>query len=73
MKTPKTTDAQNQLVLNRLQSGRTITHWEALVELRIARLAARIHELRKQGWPIETHRDPTGQYAIYRLAKEDAA
>ena len=48
------TKSQNQLILDYLQEGKTITSLEALNKFGCARLASRISELRKQGVNIET-------------------
>lgn len=51
-----TTDAskkpQCRKLLSHLQSGRSITHIEALSEYGIARLAARVNDLRNAGYAI---------------------
>lgn len=43
---------QIQRILNYLEAGNTITTLNAFNELGITRLAARIHELKRQGHPI---------------------
>lgn len=53
-----------------LRSGRSITPLEALGLYGVFRLAARIKELREQGWDIsnEIRRDPNGKiYSTYSL------
>lgn len=54
-----------------LKSGKTITQLEAIGLYSLFRLAARIHDLKAQGWDITTDikRDHNGsEYAEYRLA-----
>lgn len=46
--------AQTDRILTRLKDGGTITAAEAVRELRCYRLAARIKELREDGWNIKT-------------------
>lgn len=56
-----------------LNAGRSITPLEALGLYGVFRLAARIKELREQGWDIltEIKRDPNGKtYATYALDAE---
>jgi len=43
---------QIQRILNYLEAGNTITTLNAFNELGITRLAARVHELKRQGHPI---------------------
>ena len=43
---------QIQRILNHLEAGNTITTLNAFNELGITRLAARIHELKRQGYLI---------------------
>jgi hypothetical protein len=45
---------QNMQILEHLKSGRQITPIDALNSYGCMRLAARIHELRLEGWPIHT-------------------
>lgn len=59
-------------IKDHLRSGRTISPLEALGLYGVFRLAARIKELRDQGWDIETEnrRDPNGKkYAVYKKAE----
>ena len=54
---------QIQRILNHLESGKTITTLNAFNELGITRLAARIHELKRQGHPINKKTIPvTNRY-----------
>lgn len=48
------TVAQCDDILAHLQSGRPITQLDALRMYGVGRLAARIHELRKKGHPIQS-------------------
>lgn len=60
------------LLKDHLRSGKTITQLEAIGLYSLFRLAARVHELKAQGWNITTtmKRDHNGsEYAEYRLAK----
>ena len=49
-------ESQNQQVLAYLRTGRVITPLEALEQFGCFRLAARIYDLRKRGWPIHCDR-----------------
>ena len=57
--------SQNENILTRLQTGRTLSPIEALIDFRCFRLAARINELRNAGHDIVTHKD--NDYAVYSL------
>jgi hypothetical protein len=46
---------QRQFILNWLEKGRSITPIQALSYWGCFRLGARIHELRRMGYMIETH------------------
>lgn len=48
--------SQDRQVLATLRQGRTLTALGALQQFGCLRLAACIHRLRQQGWPIEGHR-----------------
>lgn len=69
--TPKArTDTQAGQILAYLQRGGWLTSLEALDLFGCFRLAARIGELRKQGYPIQTHRKTTAggaRVALYSL------
>lgn len=56
-----------------LRAGRKLSSWEAIQEWRITRLAAIIHNLKKEGMSIikESRRNPdTGKrYAVYYTDK----
>lgn len=65
---------QNKLVLDYLTRNGTITAWQAMTELGIGRLSARIYDLRGQGYDIsmqmQTGRNRYGKavtYGVYRL------
>ena len=47
---------QNAQILSHLKRGKEITPMEALNEYGCFRLAARVYELRDNGWPIECER-----------------
>lgn len=58
-------------ILEQLRAGLAITPFAALRMFRCFRLAARIAELRRLGWNIETERVQSGtgkSFARYRLA-----
>jgi hypothetical protein len=65
---------QASRILDYLLAGHRLTPLDALNRFGCMRLAARIHELRRQGYSIEeqTVQTPTGkrvaQYSILRLA-----
>ena len=59
------------LIKEHLMTGRTLTQLEAIGLYSAFRLAARIHELKKQGWNIQKNekRDANGSiYVEYYLA-----
>jgi len=62
---------QAQKVLGFLKKHRTITPREALMDLGVYRLAARIHDLRERGLKISTsnkvHPETGARYASYSL------
>lgn len=51
-----TTKTQRTKLVKRLSSGKNLTVAEAVSKFGIKRLAARIHELREEGFPIYTNR-----------------
>ena len=59
------TKNQKSLILEDLLAGESITPISALNRYGCFRLAARIADLRKDGWDIET--DRSNHYATYRL------
>jgi hypothetical protein len=64
---------QTAAILSRLQAGETITPLDALRDCGSFRVGARIFELRRAGYQIETTRVHTPGGAIvagYRLAKD---
>lgn len=70
---------QRDEVLDYLERYASITQDEALQELGIARLAARIHELRQMGVPIltklvdvPTRNGRKAKVAVYYLLKQEA-
>lgn len=61
------------LIKEHLRSGLSLTQLEAIGLYSAFRLAARIHELKAQGWDIVTtiKHDITGtEYAEYRLSQQ---
>jgi len=68
----ETTTTQNFKILEHLKTGKTITPIDALMEFHCLRLAARVFNLREQGWPIHTDRITNGEktYAEYSLNQD---
>lgn len=65
---------QNERLLKHLQSGKSITRAEAMWDLRIGNLPARINELRAKGYNIitEKRRSASGDtYGAYRLEQNN--
>lgn len=62
-------NTQNQQVLAHLKQGKTLTPIEALREYGMFRLAARVYELKEDGWPVKTERvrTATNTFAKYSL------
>ena len=67
----RTRKSQNMVVYDYLASGGRLTHRKAMNRWGIARLAARINELRNEGVPIETRLITKGgsRYASYSLGE----
>lgn len=64
-------ESQNQQILNHLKAGQSITALEALQNYECFRLAARIHDLKSDGWPVHCERTETftgKRIALYSLA-----
>lgn len=64
------TKTQRTKLVKRLSSGKNLTVTEAVSKFGIKRLAARIHELREEGFPIYTNRVAARngrQVTAYRL------
>lgn len=67
---PKKT--HEECVIDYLEKYGSITPLEALIAFGCMRLGARVWSLRhKQGYNIETHRDPDGNFAVYVLIREE--
>lgn len=66
------TDSQNNLILNHLLSGKSITSWDSIQLFRCTRLSARIWDLRHKGYRIEeVDTELNGKrFARYFLATE---
>lgn len=62
---------QCQQILEHLKKYKSITQWDALMEIGCMRLASRISELRKQGITIITENEKRNgkTYARYRLGE----
>ena len=61
-------DSQKDSILSYLQTGRSLSPLEALNMFNCLRLGARISDLRKEGYNIETTYNKTGKrYAKYIL------
>jgi len=61
---------QAKMILNHLRAGRSINALQAFADFGILRLAARIKDLRNEGWPISTYSVQPKQgnaIALYRL------
>ncbi|MGC9217402.1 helix-turn-helix domain-containing protein [Acidithiobacillus sp.] len=65
----KTRLSASQWALEQLESGRAITHPDAIMSGHGWRLAARIYDLRKAGFQIITRRDRRGA-GVYSLPDE---
>lgn len=67
--------SQKQQVLDYLRSHDEVTPQDALRDLGIFRLAARVHELRREGYAISMREsaEKGERYAIYSLVREGAA
>ena len=65
------TGTQRAEIRKALEAGDVLTHLDALYLFGCARLAARIHELRKDGMPIEKEmvERAGNRFAEYRMAK----
>ncbi len=65
--------SQNAMILNFLESGGSLTPIEALEKFQCFRLAARMNDLRKKGYVIQTEilKDDNGKsYASYSIPKD---
>ena len=66
-------NSQNAMILNFLESGESLTPIEALEKFQCFRLAARMNDLRKKGYVIQTEilKDNNGKsYASYSIPKD---
>lgn len=63
--------SQTDKILNALESGKKLTPIDALEDFGCFRLGARIHELKKEGYPIKTElTKENGKYfATYSMQK----
>jgi hypothetical protein len=61
---------QNQLILAALLDGDELTPLDALNRFKCFRLAARVSDLRREGWPIETRTGTENgkRFAVYYIA-----
>jgi hypothetical protein len=70
----KKTISNQQKVRNHLTKKKSITSWEAIEKYSVTRLAAIIHNLRKDGWLIEskqfTGKDSNSNFVKYVLIKK---
>ena len=67
------TTSQSAMILNFLKSGGSLTPIEALEKFSCFRLAARMNDLRKKGYVIQTEilKDDNGKsYASYSIPKD---
>jgi hypothetical protein len=60
---------QNNQILSYLEEGNKINPMDALNMFGCFRLASRVHDLRSEGYPIETIREPGKKYAEYKMAE----
>lgn len=60
---------QSEQILSALKKGKTVSALEALLQFNCLRLAARIRDLRNQGYRIKTHLKQNGRkrWAVYSL------
>ena len=66
-------NSQNELILNHLRKGKSITAIQALMEYNCFRLAARIKNLRDEGHKINTVKETLSSKKViarYTLIKE---
>ena len=65
--------SQNQIVLNWLRSGQTLTAAQASNYFGIYRLSARIYDLIKQGYPIKSELKfhKSEHWSVYSLEKSE--
>lgn len=68
------TESQNKQVLAWLQSGQSITQFQAASYFGIYRLGARIHDLKRQGHPIKSvlEFDGSRHWSRYSLIKKQS-
>lgn len=68
-------ETQNQIIMKHLLQLGSITSWIAIQEYRITRLAARIADLKRQGFTFwtewETNESNGKRYKRYGLAQTD--
>jgi len=67
------TESQEDLILEHLQNGRSLTQYQALVSFNCFRLSSRINRLRNRGYNIKTEMvelDNHKRIARYSLEKE---
>ena len=66
-------NSQADMILEHLKHGYTITPIEALNKFRCMRLGARIWDLKKRGYKIDTEFVESGKkrYASYKLVQEN--
>lgn len=59
---------QKQVILRELKAGRTLTHLRAFGLCGCCRLAARIHDLRQEGYAINSRKPEGESHAEYWMA-----
>jgi hypothetical protein len=63
---------QEARILAALKAGHILTQWNAITEFDCLRLGARIYNLRRKGYVIQTdHALGKSRYAIYWMKKKD--
>lgn len=60
---------KKQKILSHLKSGKSITSMQAIDLYRVTRLAAVVHTLKKEGYPIESKnvKGNDGAYSVYKM------
>lgn len=61
---------QNEVILRHLREYGQITSMDAIMRYGCTRLAARIAELKKDGYDIESEKPKGKNYAVYRLVEQ---
>ena len=62
-----TEKTKREKVENFLAAGYSLTAWEAIRMFNVTRLSAIIYELKKEGWPIRTHKLDNTKAVAYSI------